>query len=121
MIDDDDDDDDDHDIPTYLAIHPIYLPTHIYPPPTYLSIYLPYLSIISIYLFIYLSYLSYLSIIGAIQHYKTVGSIEHRPALELKPVHPSWEIAKVFCITSTVIFKAYHSLKQRQFSSSKCW
>jgi len=32
--------------------------------------------------------------LGAIQHYKTVGSIEHRPALELKPVHPSWEIAK---------------------------
>ena len=33
--------------------------------------------------------------VGAIQHYKTIGSIEHRPALELKPIHPSWELAKV--------------------------
>jgi len=46
-------------------------------------------------LFIYLSTCFYLPTVGAIQHYKTIGSIEHRPALELKPIHPSWELAKV--------------------------
>ena len=32
--------------------------------------------------------------VGAVQHYKSFGSIEHRPSLELKPLHSSWDLAK---------------------------